>query len=126
MNGYNKVILAGHLGQEPEIKTFQDGGRIANISMATTEKWNDQNGNKQERTDWHRIEVSGKLVDVVEKYLSKGDAVLFEGKLRKDTWQDNDGNNRSIVKVRATGMQMLGGKVQYKQEEDKQPADDNS
>lgn len=114
MAGVNKVILIGNLGQDPEIRHLPSGDSVANVSIATSETWKDKNtGEKQERTEWHRVAFFGKLADVVGKYLTKGSKVYVEGKLRTRKWQANDGTDRysTEVVVDMTGtMQMLDGK----------------
>lgn len=106
----NKVILVGNLGKDPEIKSFQNGGRIANFSIATGESWKDRTtGEKKERTDWHNISVQGDgLIGVVERYLKKGSKVYVEGQLRTRKWQDRDGNDRYTTEVVLAG---IGGKL---------------
>lgn len=114
MAGVNKVILIGNLGQDPEIKYLPSGDSLANVSIATSETWKDKStGEKQERTEWHRVVFFGKLADVVGKYLTKGSKVYVEGKLRTRKWQHSDGTDRysTEVVVDMTGtMQMLDGK----------------
>ncbi|ODU28766.1 single-stranded DNA-binding protein [Sphingopyxis sp. SCN 67-31] len=101
----NKVILIGHLGADPEVKSFRDGGRIANLRIATSEHWKDkQTGERKERTEWHSVVISGDgLVGVAEKYLRKGSAVYVEGALRTRKWQDRDGNDRYSTEVVLSG-----------------------
>lgn len=111
----NKVILIGNLGKDPEIKAFQNGGRIANFSIATSESWKDRTtGEKKERTEWHNISVSSEgLVGVVERFLKKGSKVYIEGQLRTRKWQDRDNNDRYTTEVVLSGpgavMTMLDG-----------------
>ncbi len=111
----NKVILIGNLGKDPEIKAFQNGGRIANFSIATSESWKDrQTGEKKERTEWHNISVnSDGLVGVVERFLKKGSKVYIEGQLRTRKWQDRDNNDRYTTEIVLSGpgavMTMLDG-----------------
>jgi single-strand DNA-binding protein len=102
----NKVILIGNLGKDPEIKSFQNGGKIANFSIATSEQWKDKmSGERKERTEWHNITISGDgLVGVVERYLKKGSKVYIEGSLRTRKWQDRDGNDRYTTEVVVAGM----------------------
>ena len=97
----NKVILVGNLGADPEIKSFQNGGRIANLRLATSESWNDRaSGERRERTEWHSIVVnSDGLVRVVEQYLRKGSKIYVEGQLQTRKWQDRDGNDRYSTEV---------------------------
>ncbi|WP_448578463.1 single-stranded DNA-binding protein [Thermaurantiacus sp.] len=97
----NKVILIGNLGADPEVKTFANGGRIANLRLATSESWNDRNtGQRQERTEWHSVVIDNdNLVKVAENYLRKGSKVYIEGQLRTRKWQDRDGNDRYTTEV---------------------------
>ncbi len=102
----NKVILIGNLGQDPEVKSFQNGGRIANLRIATSETWKDrQTGERKERTEWHTVVLqSDGLVGVAEKYLRKGSKVYIEGQLRTRKWQDASGNDRYSTEVSVGGM----------------------
>ena len=101
----NKVILVGNLGADPEIKSFQNGGRIANLRIATSEDWKDrQTGEKKERTEWHSVVLqSDGLVGVAERYLKKGSKVYIEGQLRTRKWQDQSGNDRYTTEVSIGG-----------------------
>ena len=111
----NKVILIGNLGQDPEVKSFQNGGRIANLRIATSENWKDkQTGERKERTEWHTVVLqSDGLVGVAERYLRKGSKVYIEGSLRTRKWQDASGNDRYSTEVSVGGpgavMTMLDG-----------------
>jgi len=111
----NKVILVGNLGADPEIKSFQNGGRIANIRIATSENWTDRaSGEKRERTEWHNVVINGDgLVGVVERYLRKGKKVYIEGSLRTRKWQDQNGQDKYTTEVVLSGpgavMTMLDG-----------------
>ena len=102
----NKVILIGNLGADPEIKSFQNGGKIANIRIATSEQWKDRmTGERKERTEWHNVVINGEgLVGVVERYLKKGSKVYIEGSLRTRKWQDRDGNDKYTTEVVIAGM----------------------
>lgn len=102
----NKVILIGNLGQDPEVKSFQNGGRIANLRIATSESWKDrQTGEKKERTEWHTVVLQSEgLVGVAERYLRKGSKVYIEGQLRTRKWQDQNGNDRYSTEVSVGGM----------------------
>jgi single-strand DNA-binding protein len=102
----NKVILIGNLGQDPEVKSFQNGGRIANLRIATSENWKDKNtGERKERTEWHTVVLqSDGLVGVAEKYLRKGSKVYIEGSLRTRKWQDQSGNDRYSTEVSVGGI----------------------
>ncbi len=103
----NKVILIGNLGADPEVKSFQNGGRIANLRIATSENWKDKNtGEKKERTEWHTVVLnSDGLVGVAERYLKKGSKVYIEGQLRTRKWQDAQGNDRYSTEISVGGMQ---------------------
>ena len=102
----NKVILIGNLGADPEVKSFQNGGRIANLRIATSENWKDKaSGERKERTEWHTVVVqSDGLVGVVERYLRKGSKIYIEGQLRTRKWQDKDGNDRYSTEVSVGGI----------------------
>ena len=102
----NKVILIGNLGADPEIKSFQNGGKIANLRIATSEQWKDRmTGERKERTEWHQVVINGEgLVGVVERYLKKGSKVYIEGSLRTRKWQDRDGNDRYTTEIVIAGM----------------------
>ncbi|MCX7285194.1 MAG: single-stranded DNA-binding protein [Novosphingobium sp.] len=102
----NKVILVGNLGADPEVKSFQNGGRIANLRIATSENWKDKNtGEKKERTEWHTVVLnSDGLVGVAERFLKKGSKVYIEGQLRTRKWQDQSGNDRYSTEVSVGGM----------------------
>src|SRR5262245_22347840 len=114
MASVNRVILIGNLGRDPEIRYTQGGEPIANFSLATNEAWTDRSGNKQERTEWHRVEVFGKAAQVVRDYLSKGRQVYVEGSIRYDEWTDKDGNKRNTTKIHIGGpnsrLVLLGGR----------------
>ncbi|KRA81370.1 single-stranded DNA-binding protein [Altererythrobacter sp. Root672] len=102
----NKVILIGNLGQDPEVKSFQNGGRIANLRIATSETWKDkQTGERKERTEWHSVVLqSDGLVGVAERFLRKGSKVYIEGQLRTRKWQDQSGNDRYTTEVSVGGI----------------------
>lgn len=109
--GINKVILVGNLGNDPEVRATASGSRIANISLATTESWTDKtSGQKQERTEWHRIVFFNRMAEIVEQYLTKGSQVYVEGKLQTRKWQDKDGQDKYTTEIVANDMQMLGGR----------------
>lgn len=109
MAGINKVIIVGNLGKDPEIRHTPSGQAVANFSIATSESWNDKEGQKQEKTEWHRIVVWGKLAELCSKYLSKGRQCYLEGKLQTRAWDDKDGNKRYTTEVVANTVQFLGG-----------------
>ena len=110
MRGVNKVILVGTLGADPDVKTTQNGVAIANLSLATSESWQDQQGNKQERTEWHRIVLYRRLAEIAGQYLKKGGKVYIEGKLQTRKWQDQQGNDRYTTEILGDSLQMLGDK----------------
>jgi len=103
----NKVILIGNLGADPEVKSFQNGGKIANLRIATSENWKDRNtGERKERTEWHNVVLNSEgLVGVAERYLRKGSKVYIEGQLRTRKWQDQSGNDRYTTEISVGGMQ---------------------
>ncbi|RVT43757.1 single-stranded DNA-binding protein [Sphingobium algorifonticola] len=102
----NKVILVGNLGKDPEVKSFQNGGKVCNFSIATSESWKDRNtGEKKEKTEWHNVAIfSEGLVGVAERYLRKGSKVYIEGQLRTRKWQDQQGNDRYTTEVVLQGL----------------------
>ncbi|MCW8927704.1 MAG: single-stranded DNA-binding protein, partial [Gammaproteobacteria bacterium] len=109
--GVNKVILVGNLGQDPEVRYTASGAAVANISVATSEQWTDkQSGQKQERTEWHRVVLFGRLGEIAGEYLKKGSQVYLEGKLQTRKWQDQNGQDRYSTEIVANEMQMLGGR----------------
>jgi single-strand DNA-binding protein len=109
--GINKVILVGYLGKDPEIRYMPSGGGVANVTIATTESWKDkQTGEKQERTEWHRVVFFNRLAEIVGEYLKKGSQVYVEGRLQTRKWQDNSGQDRYTTEIVASDMQMLGGR----------------
>ena len=108
MASINKVILIGNLGRDPEVKYTQSGTAVANLSLATNEVWTDKAGQKQERTEWHRVVVWGKQAQIVAEHLSKGKQVFVEGSLQTRSWDDREGNKRYTTEVRAVRVLMLG------------------
>ena len=109
--GVNKVILIGNLGQDPETKSLPSGSAVTNIRLATTEGWKDkQTGEKKEHTEWHSVVFFDRLAEIAGQYLKKGSQVYIEGTLRTRKWQDKNGADRYTTEVRASDMQMLGGK----------------
>ncbi len=109
--GINKAILIGHLGQDPEVKYTPSGQAVCNISVATTESWNDKNsGEKVERTEWHRVVFFRRLAEIAGEYLRKGSQVYIEGRLQTRKWQDQSGGDRYTTEIVANEMQMLGSK----------------
>ena len=111
--GVNKVILVGNLGKDPEVKYTASGSAVVNITVATSESWNDkQTGEKQERTEWHRIVFFRRLAEIAGEYLRKGSQVYIEGKLQTRKWQDQNGQDRYTTEIVANEMQMLGARGQ--------------
>jgi single-strand DNA-binding protein len=111
--GINKVILIGHLGQDPEVRALPSGSSIANLRIATTESWKDkQSGEFKEATEWHTVVLFGRTAEVAAEYLKKGAQVYIEGRLRTRKWQDKTGNDRYSTEVVGQDMQMLGGRGQ--------------
>ncbi len=101
--GVNKVILVGNVGQDPVVRFTPGGDAIANISLATSERWKDKQGEQQERTEWHRIVVIGKPAEIAQQYVRKGSKLYIEGKLQTRKWQDNNGQDRYITEVLISG-----------------------
>jgi single-strand DNA-binding protein len=110
MRGVNKVILIGNLGRDPEVRYTRDGTPVATLSIATSESWKDQSGERQERTEWHRVVAWSKLAEIAKEYLAKGRQVYIEGRLQTRSWDDRDGNKRYTTEVKADQMVMLGGR----------------
>ena len=111
MRGVNKAIIVGNLGRDPEMRYTQDGRAIANFSVATTDSWTDKNsGERQERTEWHRVVAFGRLAEIIGQYLSKGRQVYIEGRIQTREWEDKDGNRRWTTEIVANDMQMLGSR----------------
>jgi len=113
MASLNRVQLIGNVGRDPEVRYMQNGDPIMNFSLATTEKWKGRDGQQQEKTEWHRIEVFGALAKSLQQYITKGKQLFVEGKLVTDEWTDKDGNKRQTAKVKLSGFGsniiLLGG-----------------
>jgi single-strand DNA-binding protein len=109
--GINKVIIVGNLGKDPEVRYSANGAAIANLTIATSEQWTDkQSGQKQEKTEWHRVVMFNRLGEIAGEYLKKGSQVYIEGKLQTRKWQDNTGQDRYTTEIVANEMQMLGSR----------------
>ena len=109
--GINKVILIGNLGADPETRAMPSGTQVANLRIATSESWRDkQSGEQQERTEWHRVALFGRLAEIAAEYLKKGSQVYIEGSLRTRKWQDKQGNDRYSTEIIGNELQMLGGR----------------
>jgi single-strand DNA-binding protein len=107
--GVNKVILVGNLGADPDMRYTPSGQGVCELRIATSESWNDKNGQRQERTEWHRVVVWGKRAEVCSKYLSKGRQVYVEGRIQTRTYDDKEGQKRYITEIIAADVQFLGG-----------------
>jgi single-strand DNA-binding protein len=111
MASVNKVILVGNLGRDPEMRYMPSGDALASFSIATTDTWKDKSGQRQERTEWHRISMFGKQAEIAGQYLKKGSSVYIEGRLQTRKWTDKEGHERNTTEVVADRMQMLGGRT---------------
>jgi len=108
MAGVNKAILVGNLGRDPELRHTPNGQAVVNFTLATSENWTDKSGERQERTEWHRIVVWGKTAEMCNQYLSKGRTVYIEGRIQTREWEDKDGNKRYTTEVNAQTVQFIG------------------
>jgi single-strand DNA-binding protein len=106
----NKAMLIGNVGQDPEIRTIPSGARVAQFSVATSRRWNDKSGQQQEKTEWHRIVVWEKLVEIIERYVKKGDRIYVEGEIEYRQYQDKDGVTKYMTEIRARDVVLLGGR----------------
>lgn len=109
MASLNKVMIIGNLGKDPETRTLSSGTTVTNITIATNESYTDRNGNRVEQTEWHNVELWENLSKIASQYLRKGSPVFVEGKIKTDSWEDN-GVKKYSTKIRATSMQLLGGR----------------
>jgi single-strand DNA-binding protein len=109
--GVNKVILVGNLGNDPEVRYMPNGNAVANLSLATSESWKDQQGQQQEKTEWHRVTMYRRLAEIAGEYLKKGSQIYIEGKLQTRKWQDQQGNDKYTTEIIADQLQMLGGRM---------------
>lgn len=111
MASVNKVIIVGNVGRDPEIRTFPSGDQVANLSVATTDKWKDkQSGEMKEHTEWHRLVFNGRLAEIVGQYVKKGSQIYVEGSLRTRKWTDQAGVEKYATEIRADQMQLLGSR----------------
>src|SRR5574344_795285 len=108
--GVNKVILIGNLGQDPEVRYMSNGNAVANVTVATSESWKDQQGQQQERTEWHRCVMYRRLAEIAGEYLKKGAKIYMEGRLQPREWQDQQGQKRYTTEIIVNEMQMLDGR----------------
>ena len=111
----NKVMLIGNLGSDPELRTIPSGARTAQLSVATSRRWNDKNGNQQEKTEWHRVVVWDKLAEVVERYVRKGDRIYIEGEIEYRQYE-KEGETRYITEIRGREVLLMGGKGEGRRE----------
>ena len=111
MSSLNKVLLIGNLGKDPEVRYTQNGQSVATYSLATSENWTDQTGNKQERTEWHNIVAWGKLADLSQRFLAKGRQVYIEGRIQSREWTDQSGGKRRTTEIIATSILFLGNRA---------------
>lgn len=110
MAGVNKVILVGHLGKDPEVRSISSDKKVAKFTLATTESYKDNSGQRVENTEWHNIEFWGPITDVIERYLKKGSQVYIEGRIRTRSYDDKEGIKRYVTEIIGQNMTMLGGK----------------
>lgn len=109
MSGVNKAILVGRLGQDPEARYTANGKQVTTLSVATSERWTDQQGQRQEHTEWHKVVLWGRLAEIASQYLAKGALVYLEGRLRTRKWQDSNGQDRYSTEINGDSLQMLSG-----------------
>ena len=125
MASVNRVILIGNLGKDPEIRYLSNGEAVANITLATTDTWKDKNGEKQEKTEWHRVVFYRKLAEIAGQYLKKGSSVYIEGRLETRKWTDKNGIERYTTDIIANEMQMLGGKSKQSEQTQERQLNNN-
>lgn len=126
MSSLNKVQLIGRLGQDPEIRTINNETKVANLSIATSDKYKDANGEWQEKTEWHRVVVWGKKAEVVEKYIKKGSLIYVEGPMETNKWQDKNGVDRYTTQVKALNITFLDSKGSDNSNSTEKPDSSNS
>ena len=125
--GINKVIVVGNLGADPDARYMPNGNAVTNISVATSESWKDkETGDRQERTEWHRVVFFGRLAEIASEYLKKGSQVYVEGRLKTRKWEDKEGNDRWTTEIVANEMQMLGERISSSSSSDNFSAPKNS
>ncbi len=112
MASVNKAIIVGNLGKDPEMRYLPSGDAVASITVATTEKWKDKNGDQKEETEWHQVSFFGKLAEIAGQYLKKGSSVYIEGSIKTRKYTDKNGVEKYATGIKATSLQMLGGKEQ--------------
>lgn len=124
MAALNKVLLIGNLGADPEVRTLQSGDKVANIRLATSETYKNKNGERVEDTEWHRVELWGRLAEIVEQYVKKGDSLYVEGRIRTEKYTDSNNVEKYSTKIRANNIQMLS-RNSNKSEMANEPAEDD-
>lgn len=124
MASVNKVILIGNLGADPAVRYTQNGTAVANFNIATQEQWKNKDGEKEKKTEWHKIVAWGRLGEICGEYLSKGSPVYIEGRLQTREWENRDGEKRYMTEIIATSMQMLGSKPKEEFDSSSIPDDD--
>ena len=112
MSSVNKVILIGNVGKDPECRYTEAGTALANLTLATTNRWKNKQGEPQEETEWHRVVAYGKLAEIIEKYVQKGKPLYIEGRLQTRKWTDKEGNDKYTTEITVREMKMLGSKPQ--------------
>lgn len=122
MSSVNKAILVGRMGKDPETRYLPNGDAVTNITLATSENWKDKNGEKQEKTEWHRVTFYRKLAEIAGQYLTKGSMIYVEGRIETKKWQDKDGQDRYTTEIVANEMQMLSSKGEGGSRSDAPPA----
>lgn len=122
MAGINKVILVGNLGKDPEVRTLESGAKVANFTLATSESYKNRDGQRVTQTEWHNVVLWRGLAEIAEKFLSKGNQVYIEGKIRTRAWDDKDGNKRYTTEILGDNLTMLGGRRDETMAEPDQPA----
>ncbi len=125
MSSLNKAMIIGNLGKDPELKYMPNGKAVASFSIATSQRWKDNDGNQQEKTEWHNITAFEKLAEIVGEYVKKGSKVYIEGRLQTDQWE-KDGVKHYSTKIIASQMVMLGGKTEKNETSDSAPSQDGT
>ena len=124
MASVNKVILIGNLGKDPEVRYTSSGDAVCNLSIATTFSWKNKDGERVEETEWHRVSLFKRLAEIAGEYLKKGKPVYIEGRLRTRKWQNKDGQDQYTTEIMAESMQLLGGRDEGEQKQERAPARD--
>ena len=124
MGSLNKVLLVGNLGRDAELRYTANGTAVATLNLATTETWKDKDGERQEKTEWHRIVVWGKTAEILSPYLMKGKQILVEGKLQTRQWEDKEGNKRYTTEIKSDRITLLGGGGQRDEADQRRGSDD--